>query len=216
MKQFQNYVDVNNNPVAGLYQVSDNIYGYALTANTAQDVTVPAGAKVVVMSCTGNYYFTPYSGALVPPVTVTSGYQIVTYSPVIAGGDATGLANDATVYTASIVVDGVANPISIVGSAAQTVTTLIAQINADLTGATAALVAGSIKVTSSSTGSTSSISITDTDLFSSTTSFSAIATAVRGNFVSELNPGMRVLSPSTSTISVIAPANAVMTLSFFS
>ncbi len=216
MKNFQNYLDLNGKPIADLLQVSDNIYGYALTANTAQDITVPTGARVVVIQCTGNYYFTPYATAAVPPVTVSSGYQIVTYSPVIAGGDASGLANDDTVYTASIVVDGVTNAISVVGDAAQTVTELLAEINADLSGATAALVAGSIKVTSASTGSESTIAITDTDLFSTTTSFSAIATAVRGNFTCELNPGMRVLNPTTTTVSVIAPANAVITLSFFS
>jgi hypothetical protein len=111
----------------------------------------------------------------------TSGYQEVTFSVAKAGGDSTGLTNDATVYTASIVVNGSGTyPISVTGSAAQTFTTLLAEINADLTGATAALEGGNIRVTCNVTGEHTTITITDTNLFSTLTNYSSIATAVQG------------------------------------
>lgn len=69
-------------------------------------------------------------------------------------------------YTAVVTIDGVAKPISIQGSAAQTFTTLISEINTDLgVSATAAIVGGNIKITSATTGLSSSVFVTDGDLF---------------------------------------------------
>jgi len=88
-------------------------------------------------------------------------------------GDASGLANDGTVYTATIAVDGgAAQPIAITGSASQTMSTVIDEINTDLTGATAAFESsgnGFIKITSATTGDASTVRIVDTDLFSTLT-----------------------------------------------
>ncbi len=106
----------------------------------------------------------------------TAGYQAWGFSSAKTGASASGLANDATAYTASIVVDGVAKAISIVGSAAQTLANVITQINTDLgAAATAALVDGAIRVTSATTGAASSVVITDTDLFGSLTDSNASA-----------------------------------------
>jgi hypothetical protein len=96
--------------------------------------------------------------------------------PAVAGVDPI-----VTTYTASVDVDGVANPVSVDGGDAQTYDDLLAEINADLTGAFAALVNGNIRIISNSTGVASAIAITDTDLFSSLTDFVAINAAVPGS-----------------------------------
>lgn len=109
------------------------------------------------------------------------GSQVVDVGGAKTGASATGLLNDATVYTASINVDGGGGQaIAVTGSAAQTYTTLLAEINADLTGATAYLYQGNIKVRSDTTGATSTIAITDTNLFSTLTSYVAINSAAAG------------------------------------
>lgn len=118
----------------------------------------------------------------------TAGYQEVTFTIGKVGGDPTGLANDETVYDASIVVDGGgAQLINVVGEEAQTFTALIAQIQQDVTGATVALVGGAIRVTSDTTGVSSTIAITDTDLFATLTNFSAVTAAVPGTGAGSAN-----------------------------
>lgn len=118
-------------------------------------------------------------------VTNTAGYQDVTFANIKSNPDSTGLANDATAYTATITIDGVAKSVSVVGSNAQTFATLLTEINTDLAGAgTATLVGGNIRISSATTGSTSSVSISDTDLFGTLTDYSAIATAVAGTTTS--------------------------------
>lgn len=73
---------------------------------------------------------------------------------------------DARTYTATVNVDGTNVPVSFPGSAAQTFTTLIAAINADLgAAATAALVGNKVVITSATTGTASVVSIVRDDLF---------------------------------------------------
>lgn len=99
----------------------------------------------------------------------------------VFNGAVVGTIGAVTTYTASIVVDGVTKNISITGGSAQTVTTLLSQINTDLgAAATASLVGGSIKVTSATVGSTSTVAITDGSLFAALTGTATIATAVAG------------------------------------
>ena len=90
----------------------------------------------------------------------------------------------ATTYTASVSVNGAANPISILGSDAPTLQSLIDEINKDLTGAVASWDTtgnGFIKITSSAKGSTSTIAITDTTLFTALTNKNVAAeTAIPG------------------------------------
>lgn len=77
-----------------------------------------------------------------------------------------GLKPKDTIYTATITVDGVATDISIAGSAAQTVGALLSQINVGLgASATATFAAGDIKVTSATTGASSTVAIVDDTLF---------------------------------------------------
>ena len=111
----------------------------------------------------------------------TAGTQNVSFGVSKVAGDASGLTNDSTVYTATINPDGGgAQAIAIVGSEAQTMGAVVAQINLDLTGASAAVIAGGILVTSDTLGASSSILITDTDLFSTLTNFAAVDAATAG------------------------------------
>ncbi len=111
----------------------------------------------------------------------TAGTQNVSFGVSKAGGDPSGLANDSTVYTATIAVDGGgAQSIAVIGSEAQTFTAVLAQINQDLTGAVSAIVAGEILTTSDSFGVSSTIAIIDTDLFATLTNFSAVDSAAAG------------------------------------
>jgi len=117
------------------------------------------------------------------------GNQTVNVGGLIVGGSVTGLTNDATVYAATIAVDGGApQTINVTGSLAQTYTTLISEINTDLTGATAALTGGNIIITSDTVGHLSSIAIVDTDLFSSLTAYVAINAAVEGTGTRDMLP----------------------------
>jgi hypothetical protein len=114
-----------------------------------------------------------------------AGSQVIDVGGEIAGGSATGLANDTTTYGCIITIDGVANTVEVVGSAAQTYTDLLTEIDADLSGATSAIVGGNVKVTSSSTGTLSTISVaaggeSDEALLASLTDFVEVETAVHG------------------------------------
>lgn len=90
------------------------------------------------------------------------GYQI--YSVNESVQNPTGLANDATVYTATVLVDGSRTiSISVTGSAAQTPANLINEINADLGAYATATLESSvgIRITSSKGYGTSIVQITD-------------------------------------------------------
>ena len=138
----------------------------------------------------------------VKTVAGCSSYQKWGFSESKTESSPTGLANDTTVYTASISVDGTSNPISVTGSDAQTIGDLITQINLDLTGATASLVGDYIKITSDTSGeqvASSSIAITDTDLFSSLTDINeSVETAVSG-VSNKAYPGQFVLESAVSS-----------------
>jgi len=109
----------------------------------------------------------------------------------IVGGDATGLLNDATVYDFDVDVNGTPNAISVIGSAAQTFTLLVAEINTDLTGATAAIVDGHIHITGDNVSDIILISHgTTVDLLATLTNFEEIrGTAALGTTVLAHNPG---------------------------
>lgn len=82
------------------------------------------------------------------------------------GTDSTGLANDATVYTASCEISGGgAQPISIVGSSSQTIDDLVTELNSDITDGIATFTDGDdyIRISVTTLGN-STITFTDTDL----------------------------------------------------
>lgn len=172
----------------GLNNVSAATAGL-ITIDIGGDKTGGSASGLVTSTGTAGYQvvnFTPtLTGAsttgLFAGTAATSGHQDIAWTGLIAGS-ATGLANDATVYTATITVDGVAKPISVVGSAAQTFTTLLAEINTDLgASATASIFSSTVfRVTSASTGVTSTVAIVDGTLFAAATGNGAIQTAVPG------------------------------------
>lgn len=131
-----------------------------------------------------------FDGILTPSIVienVTNGFQLASFGGTVTGGGSTGLSNDATIYTATVLVNdspgaaaGTPVAVSVVGSAAQTYTNLIVELNADLgANATASIEGGNIKIESDTVGAAatnSSVNIADTavgtPLFGSLTGFS--------------------------------------------
>jgi len=151
--------------------------GYS-TLGTGGSVTIESGAGAPTGS---DVIITPGAGSASP------GYQVIDMGGAMRGASATGLANDATVYTASVVIDGGSSqPIAVTGSAAQTYTTLLIQINNDITGSALDAttnnigVGGDFIIISDTTGASSTVAITDTDLFLTLTDYVAIDAAVPG------------------------------------
>lgn len=94
-------------------------------------------------------------------INVISGYQTALFRQSKLGTDPTGLVSSKT-YTTVINVDGTDISITVDGSAAQDYDGLIAEINADLTGATAAIDGnGNITITSDTSGNGSDIVFQD-------------------------------------------------------
>jgi len=96
-----------------------------------------------------------------------------------SGASATGLANDATAYTATAIIDGVTRAISVTGSAAQTYTNLLTELNTDCTGGTWTISGGNLLLTSSTTTASSNLVVTDTTLFAALTGFKVICAPKR-------------------------------------
>lgn len=128
---------------------------------------VSFGRKVTLSDTTGLINFgSPIPGSPVGS-PVGSPYP-GTGSPLVYPGSPVG--SPTGVYRATVSVDGgSAQSIRIVGADAQTIGNLITELNNDTTGAVWSLSNGVIKCTSSSTGGSpsSSIAITDVNLFSS-------------------------------------------------
>jgi len=114
-------------------------------------------------------------------VVGTAGFQEITFSSGITGGGSTGLTNDATVYQMTVDVDGAgAATVYVVGAEAQTFAALVTRLNNDITGATAAIVGGAIRITSDSLGASSTIAIVDVSLATALTNFDDIESATAG------------------------------------
>ena len=168
---------LTDNPDVYGYQIV-NVGGNKVGGSATNLVTTPAtfGYKIVSM---GAGVTAATASGLAADVPATYGYQTVNVGGTRVGGSATGLANNATVYTASVSCDAGGDPhvrpISIVGSAAQTYADLITELSADDGGwFVATLDSGNIKIvstggTSGLPGATTSIAITDTNLFSTLT-----------------------------------------------
>jgi len=172
------------NDVIDLWQIKT-------TQNAASplDITTELGAAYLLEDMITDYIAAANVAA--GAIAGQKSYQIIdvngagswTGSP----GSPTGLANDATVYTANVTVHNIVYPITVTGSAAQTYTDLLAAINADLGGfATATLdVDGNIKISAFATTTSFVINVADADapgspntaLFSNLNGFVAFNTA---------------------------------------
>jgi len=112
---------------------------------------------------------------LAASIAVPVGFQNIDFSQTVFNSLNTGLSNSNFNYHASVLVDGATNiPLVIKGHKAQTFTSLLTEINSQLsTFAVASIYYGDIRIQSANTGIGSAISITDSGLFSSINGFSA-------------------------------------------
>jgi hypothetical protein len=170
--------------------------GFSGTVETVFTHRNDDGTEVILSGASGAVY--SGTATMTSRVNFSYAYQVVDVGGAKAGATATGLSNDATVRTATVRVDGTNRTISVVSSTVQTYTTLLAEINTDIsTWATASLVAGNLRITSLTTGASSRIRITDGDvpLFSPLTSFVAIRT---GN--SDTAPGYQIVNVGSAKL----------------
>lgn len=116
------------------------------------------------------------------PAENSSGFQAIDFNAgITAGTNPTGLPNTAATFTATVTVDGTVKALSITGSTAQTFNALLVQINAAFAGAAVATISGgNLIITSGTVGSSSSVLITDNNLFSSITGYIALLLPVVG------------------------------------
>ncbi len=158
----------------------DAIAALMSTAVTGGSVAFVGGSFRVTSATTGTG-----SAATVAAGTLGSGggdlFAAIDTAATVTTTFPTPTGGTTTVYTAAVVVDGGASqPISIVGDVAQTYTTLLSELNTDTTGAVWSIAGGNLLLTSDTTGEDSSIAITDTDLFSTLTTFVAVDAATAG------------------------------------
>lgn len=181
-------------------QVLSNYRRFTITSSTGNDGTytirsfqfvngtpgfqiVNVGAAQLLSNPTG----------LTNDIPATSGYETVTFSIPHSGSDVTGLANNATVYTAQVTLGPslVVVNLAVVGSTAQTYATLLGVIQAQLGAlATVEQIGGNIRITNAAAGATASVAIVDVgvNLFASLTNVNA--------------PGGWITTPGTNTIAV--------------
>jgi hypothetical protein len=132
----------------------------------------------------------------------TNGYQRIELNPSSTKQtNSTGL-NTSTTYTATVTIDGVANPVSLVGSDAVNYNALVVKLESLIGGCTVKFLgsSGKIEIKSSSTGASSSVSILDTGankLFNSLTHYDSIPAATAGV---DATTGYQVVELSGTTI----------------
>jgi hypothetical protein len=165
-------------------------------------VTATAGTQTVNV---GGAKTNASASGLAADVPATAGYQVVNVGGAKVGGGPTGLANDATVYTVTVTIDATGGnfvkSVNITGSTAQTYTTLLSEINTDLgVNGTATLDAGNIKITSATTGATSSVAITADTLFSVLPGYVEIPAAVAGAAINITTYTATIVVDSAGTI----------------
>ena len=165
--------------------------GVAVPSGSAEYVVPSANIASVPVAATDDWfgYVRETLGSVVfnpqDPSTFgvgnVAGYQQVTVGGAKVAADSSGLSG-ATVYTASVLIDGVTTiALSVVGSTVTTYGVLMTKLTQQLNNfATCALVGGNVRITSKKTGSVSAIAITDGTLFAALTGYSAIASAVPG------------------------------------
>lgn len=154
------------------------------TYGTTSTVALTAGMANDLIAALTNGPFTATNGVAVPGVNgtagvlITAGTSIIDFGAAVAGGDATGLRNDATVYTMSVVFGTQIVPVSVVGSAAQTFTTLATEIQTDLAagiaGSTCAVSGGDLLITAGALAPAGFIRVVDSNLLGSLRLFGVV------------------------------------------
>ena len=136
---------------------------------------------------------------------LVAGTQTVDFGGTVVAGNDAGLVT--ATYTASISIDGVAYPVSVNVTTADTFTTVIGLINADLPGTELGISGGNLVVTSSTTGNDSKVVITDVDLFSGMTGYVGVLAAVDGDLKTYL--ASQTLTNGANAASAYLPATEV-------
>jgi hypothetical protein len=169
-----------NGHVVVTAEVASTKYTYILDAYGIKDIKVGKGENTIfIMSAEalkgeliGNAAVTSktildYSKFNIGAMSVPDNAAAIGFNTEIVGSDETGLLSTGT-FTAKVTIDGsqVSN-ISIAGSAAQTMTQLVQQLNTDTTGGTWKIKNGLLVLTSATSGEEASVEITDTNLFDS-------------------------------------------------
>lgn len=182
---------------------SDQTFFYTIDEDDEIDVPVPDGAGFV--SITATQFVGVVNGASIAipsDASGTAGYQEVNFASTITSGTATGLANTSQVYTATVTVDGVNIAIQITGSNAQTYGALVNQLNTDLsTAATAAISGGKLRITSATTGTSSTVRISNAQIITPTPSPTPSITQTPS-----VTPTITLTASNTPTIST-TPSN---------
>lgn len=114
------------------------------------------------------------------PATSTSGYQIASFGgSITASTNPAGLASQ--VYTATAVINGTSYPISVNGATIHTFADVVTAIqNALGSGVVVSIVGGNIQILSTIVGTSSTVLITDTNLFRSLTGFVSLLIPTNG------------------------------------
>ena len=149
-------------------QVTNGTVTFSSGDFVATSATPGAGSTAVIAAGTDG------TGDLFAAITAAAGGNpAITFSAPTPGAT--------PVFTATVNIDGGGNdPISIVGDDALTYADLITELDADTSGASWSLASGDLVVTSDTTGVASTISVLDTNLFSTMPLFNAINGAVAG------------------------------------
>lgn len=166
-------------------------------SNTLKSIYVhrKSNATEVVLSAAAGVIYSGVS-ALSSAFNYTQARQVVDVGGAKTGASATGLVNDATTYGVLVSVNGGPDAqVTVVGSAAQTYTALIAEISADLASlglqASCALVGGNIHMFALSQAGGTSIAITNSAgaasvaLLTTLTGFVAVRKASAGTVAQE-------------------------------
>jgi phage tail sheath protein FI len=177
---WQAAISQTTNPLGAADQLALDVTDFINAFNTANNL-VPASLAAQVVNVGGAVTAATATNI---PVVPTSGWAEVDITGTIVGTDATGLLNDATVYNDEITIDGGAPiALALTGSTVQTYTDLIAGINTAIGAAgNAAIVDGNLRITSASTGVTSTVAIAagSTPLFSALTNFVSLPVPTAG------------------------------------
>lgn len=131
-------------------------------SNTIEILEKGDGSGYQVVDVGGNKTLTSLTGL----ADSIAGYQEIEFLPPITGTTLVAGLTASTTYTFTVAVDGGApQTISINSDDITNYNSLIGQINNDLVGAIANIIAGNIRITSNTTGALSSILITDITVF---------------------------------------------------
>lgn len=177
VEAYINAFNMQNGFVPGDVDFKETVTGDELST-FIQQVMAPVFAENTFTDAEFDFY----DNNLTPGATSNGRQQISFNNGLTSGTLPTGLNNAGTLYTATVTVNGANRAVSFTGAVAQTFDTLIVQLNAAL-GSTAVAAIDStnnITITSNALGSSSSVVITDGNLFATLTGFNGFMLPVGG------------------------------------